>query len=407
MNVFETAQTRDSLRATVLVAALVALSCGGRAASDDDLQGSAGDSGVPEAQSGSAGAGGAAGSGGPSGSGGAACSGADTATDPANCGSCGHDCQGGACDAGRCLPLIVASVAPSVFSALSLDQEAVYWIRESAQDAVWKWPKSGAVPTLVASTGEALTGIAPSDDRLYLTAGGTAGRLLSIPKAGGDAEELSKHGVTSIEPGLFGATVLWVDILALEGAADITANIMALDVSAGEAQAITAHTYWPRYLARDESHLYWVSWVSAAERAVFRRPWQGGTEELLASGYGPALVQAALDATHVYFTVSREAPSSEPSEVRRVPKSGGPHELIAQDYGTGGLGAGLLVDDTSVYWTHVLGTGGGAALIRAPLQGGAPAVLAGPFDSVIDFLLQDDCCLYFTTYDGLLRKIAK
>jgi hypothetical protein len=33
----------------------------------------------------------------------------DASSDVANCGSCGHDCQGGGCLAGRCQPVTLAT----------------------------------------------------------------------------------------------------------------------------------------------------------------------------------------------------------------------------------------------------------------------------------------------------------
>lgn len=39
---------------------------------------------------------------------------ADTNTDPANCGTCGHSCQGGTCSAGMCQPLLLGTVPSTV-----------------------------------------------------------------------------------------------------------------------------------------------------------------------------------------------------------------------------------------------------------------------------------------------------
>jgi sugar lactone lactonase YvrE len=51
---------------------------------------------------------------------------ADTNADPHNCGACGHDCCGGACTAGQCQPLVLASqqVKPAWVIA---DATHVYW----------------------------------------------------------------------------------------------------------------------------------------------------------------------------------------------------------------------------------------------------------------------------------------
>jgi hypothetical protein len=55
-------------------------------------------------------------------------------TDPKNCGACGHDCLGGACDAGVCQPAVVATgqLAPTT---IAVDQAGVYWTSYGASTA--------------------------------------------------------------------------------------------------------------------------------------------------------------------------------------------------------------------------------------------------------------------------------
>jgi len=49
------------------------------------------------------------------------CSGAcvQTASDPLNCGSCGHSCQGGTCSGGVCQPLSLVSQPISAFNLVN------------------------------------------------------------------------------------------------------------------------------------------------------------------------------------------------------------------------------------------------------------------------------------------------
>ncbi len=49
----------------------------------------------------------------------------DTSTDKANCGSCGHDCRGGTCLAGRCQPTLFASTSAAIFN---VDGSQLYWL---------------------------------------------------------------------------------------------------------------------------------------------------------------------------------------------------------------------------------------------------------------------------------------
>ena len=90
-----------------------------------------------------------------------------TRVDPHNCGSCGHDCAGGACQDGVCVPLppgVLASglIAPT---SVAVDANNVYWLSEGVHPAkyadasfeglvqVMKCAKTGCnnSPTILAS----------------------------------------------------------------------------------------------------------------------------------------------------------------------------------------------------------------------------------------------------------------
>ena len=54
----------------------------------------------------------------------------DLSTDPHNCGQCGHDCSGGACQAGACIPLPAGVLATGQHEpiAIAVDSSNVYWL---------------------------------------------------------------------------------------------------------------------------------------------------------------------------------------------------------------------------------------------------------------------------------------
>lgn len=83
-------------------------------------------------------------------SGTAACA-ADLASDPANCGACGHDCLGGACAAGACQPTVFVSGEDGV-TGVAIVGSALYWTRETA-GLVRTAPLAGGAPTTLLSVG--------------------------------------------------------------------------------------------------------------------------------------------------------------------------------------------------------------------------------------------------------------
>jgi hypothetical protein len=143
---------RRAIGATVFAGALLACNAiigtkdiffDGDASVDDDggtLEGGASSS--SSSSSGSSGEGGAGDSGVD-----ANC-GADLQKDGKNCGTCGHDCLGGACNAGKCQPFALVTTGYPRY--LALDATNIYYT-DGSLDAVKKMPKAGGSPVDVCS----------------------------------------------------------------------------------------------------------------------------------------------------------------------------------------------------------------------------------------------------------------
>ena len=104
-----------------------------------------------------------------------------------NCGTCGHDCQGGACVASKCQPVALAT-AQNTASALALDATHVYWLNEGI-GAVEQIAKTGGAYTALVSGLAGLDTLAV-DSTIYGTSSPVAG-LFKVPIGGGAPTKLT------------------------------------------------------------------------------------------------------------------------------------------------------------------------------------------------------------------------
>ena len=109
---------------------------------------------------------------------------ADVASDPKNCGRCGHDCVGGACTAKRCQAVELASIATAPFEDMVVTDQFVFVstrVTLSTQaGGVWRLGKSGGTPERYVPLHDARA-ITVLGDKLYIVVNdlpaGTAGQL--------------------------------------------------------------------------------------------------------------------------------------------------------------------------------------------------------------------------------------
>ncbi len=105
------------------------------------------------------------------------------ASDPRNCGACGHDCLGGGCMAGQCQPVTLVTGRPSL-AGIALDGSNVYFAQPGgAYAGVQKLPMSGGAPTLL--TPGSVTGLALAGTTLVVADSGAWASSLRVPDGAG------------------------------------------------------------------------------------------------------------------------------------------------------------------------------------------------------------------------------
>jgi hypothetical protein len=144
---------------TIAIAALslcvVSLACDSLSglSHDGETAAPARDAGEPDAEP----SGGDGGDGGTTSGDGAACS-AVLATDAKNCGACGHDCFGGACNGGKCEAVKLATIAAGGASAVRLVGTNLVVLRDGGIDRV---PRAGGSTTSLYSGVGLTTSVGP------------------------------------------------------------------------------------------------------------------------------------------------------------------------------------------------------------------------------------------------------
>ena len=336
--------------------------------------GAAGQAGTAGAagQSGQAGTAGAAGQSGQAGSAGAStggasneCGGADLTSDPKNCGTCGHDCDGGACKSGVCQGVVLVS-GQRIARSLVQDATSLYWIvsPSSTDSGIMKVAKSGGTPEwLVPVQSQFLWGMAVANGELYYAASEAKpdGAIMKVPVSGGTPVAVVTGRDYPASVAVDSTAVYWSE--GMPGWALATAPL------AGGSAVLLAQSEGGDYrnaraIAVDSSGLFWTvskSDPSVKEAAVMKSGLQAGPATSLVSG----LLEPwgiLLNASVVYWTDVSD------NTVSKVPSSGGDVVVLA----TGENATDLAIQGDSIYW------GNSSAIRKMPVSGGTPvSIVAG------------------------------
>jgi hypothetical protein len=331
---------------------------------------------------------------------------ADTQTDPSNCGTCGHNCLGGACQAGACQPVVLVSGTSLGVSSFAIDSTSVYWTQASTGSGgpippsgiVSKCPIAGCTspPTTLATAQAYPQGIWVGGPNLYwlddnaatlmqcsvdcndnamtfhqwsgIGPGGFAatatgaflssgGIVYECPASGCASPATFASGqATPVDIVLSGADVYWINGGTLTGGKAVQyvdGGVMTCPVEGcdGGPTTLASGLSYPSGLAVNGTTAYWAQGNSIFACSITGC---GGTPTTIASlPASHAIVEAiAVDATDVYFG-STDGPSDAPWEIRRCPRSGcaaGSTLLSSTPSGQGGPVGEIAVDATRIYF---------------------------------------------------------
>jgi hypothetical protein len=272
----------------------------------------------------------------------------NTASDPHHCGQCGHDCLGGACQAGKCQPVVIADGLSSPV-VVAVDDASVYWVTSGVSDGaaataprestLGRATKNGAdrKTLYTTETWRSPSGLVVDDGFAFYASG--SGAIVRIDKRSG------------------ASTVLVQDPLGPQG--------LVLDPAAGS-----------------------VIWVDELP-GVASLSRSGGTSIVLARTSGHDL---ALDATSIFVAGTG---------IRRLPRTGCPGGTDCSTQVVAGAFRHVVADDA-----YLVGAEGSAGVSQIAKESGARSSVT---TETAEGIALDRDWIYWSTYNasGVIARKRK
>jgi hypothetical protein len=322
----------------------------------------------------------------------------DLQTSSSSCGACGHSCQGGACKAGVCQPVPLAS-GPALW--LQTDGTYVFWTDFGQTNGkLTRINVDGSIRFPIASYQAYPDGLSLDATSVYWVNYGS-GQVMHANKDGTDVHVIATSA---------GGNPFWV---AVDDTDVYWSNNVAPDSGGGIYRApktavnatpttFAARRGYPRGVAVDRDAVYWCEDdpVSPYPGFIMKAAKSGAAPQKLATVADGALPWTlVLDATSVYFCNSQMADS-----VYRVNKDGTGFERLTPAQAKVSF---VAVDEETVYFSIGVEAG---SIMKLPKH--VPGAIATPLLAgvgSVGALVVDDKNVYFTLggADGGILRVAK
>lgn len=354
--------------------------------------------------SGGAGASGSVGGGGQGGEGGTPCS-DDLMTDPLHCGTCGHDCLGGACEAGVCQAVTMAAKQTGP-QGVAVDDTYVYW--PTLDTGVYRCPLGDCpkpIPEFI-EIGPSQNEVKVDEQRIYWARSTQfdGSSLLSCPIDGCVGEpDVVVDGVPQIANfTLTDTQVVFSDSSDVDGAVYVCdktgCNGAPTVLATGQQEAFGSVVV--------DGVVYWVSRAGGTLSSCAIGGCNDTPTILVSNLAGP--VDVASDGTSLFFTLQGGG-----AVMRCTIGDCDAPEVFADDQ----LGpSGIAVDGSGVYWVNFGNQLPIGSVVTCPLDGcpgGTPRVLSEGELHPLALALSDDAVFWVNVGEvpgfsgGALRRVAK
>jgi hypothetical protein len=369
----------------------------------------------------------------------AACPGSNLADDPANCGTCFHNCLGGSCSSGQCQAFVLVGQQYGA-KGLAQDDTGLYWATQQNLTVMKANKDGGSMATLANLSSMAVPwDVAVDDTNVYWTdfdgttnASGSVSFLYSngsvegCPKEGGDGG--FSYVTTATLSGAQGLAVDGTNVYWAESNAGALGRVSSVLSSSGQApEYIATNLGSPTEVAldtdsaffNDVSDVYWMLKSDTAVNGPDKTPtgtittiYEDGADDFYDEPTG-----ITTDGTNVYWTVFASTGGLIEYSPVGATDSSQTTQLATNEVNP----LMIAVDADNVYWTAAgdfddNGNSTGQGYVAMCPKAGCPSAgpthltpanLHSPFAITVD-----STAIYFTvtgntSIEGSVMKIAK